>query len=104
MARDIKLDWTNPAASDISNIQIFRAASDLTGGATYWDGSVSTAEQAQSFSEISGVNEVASLDYSAGSATFTETEVPVGVYTYGVFSKNSVGFGPGTLTTATVAS
>jgi hypothetical protein len=43
---------------------------------------------------------------SVGSANasqeYIETDVPTGEYTYGAFSKNSGGFGPGDLTDSTI--
>lgn len=103
---NVKLDWTNPDATDITEIKIYRADNNLTGDGTYWDPEqkISTASQAAAFANSTVSSLVTSTGYSAGAATVTDNGVSGGqTYTYGVFAFNSVGLGPGTLVAITVS-
>lgn len=102
---NIKLDWTNPDANDITEIKIYRADNDLTGDGTYWNNTdkTSTASQAAAFADSAVSSPVTAIAYSTGAATVTDNGVGGGTYTYGVFASNSIGLGPGTLVAITVS-
>ena len=102
---NVKLDWTNPSATDIIEIKIYRADTNLTSDGTYWNPAdkTSTASQAAAFADSGVSSPVTSITYSAGAATVTQTGVSGGTYTYGVFASNAVGLGPGTLVAITVS-
>jgi hypothetical protein len=88
MAKNIKLSWTNPSTvSDIDTIEIFRAAGNHT----------SASEEA--FRTAAGTA-IASVAVGSANAVqeYTDASVAAGDYTYGAFSKNAGGFGPGDLT------
>lgn len=110
---NVQLDWTNPVATDIQEIEVFRftgdyaalAAADATLDLSNADDDASnddgrkilTSEQAQKFIAVAG----AAIDtqaYASGAATYTDSTANFGdTYVYGVFSKNSGGYGPGEL-------
>lgn len=85
MAKDIDLTWDiAPMAgeTDIDSLEIFVKAGDHTAEAdmaVFRTGATSIATPAQ------------------GDSTFTHAAVAAGPWTYGVFSKNQGGFGPGDL-------
>ena len=88
MAKNIKLSWTNPSSvSDIDTIEIFRASGNHT----------SSSDEA--FRATAG-NAIASVAVGAANSVqeYTDPAVEAGDYTYGAFSKNAGGFGPGDLT------
>ena len=64
----------------------------------------STAETDMAAFRASAGNAVASVAVGAANANqdTTEQNVPAGTYTYGAFSKNAGGFGPGDLTDTTI--
>jgi len=86
MAKDIDLTWATPAdTSDIDTLEIFQKAGDHTAEtdmAIFRTGATSIATPAK------------------GDITYTHTGVATGTYTYGVFSKNQGGYGPGDLINA----
>lgn len=87
MAKNVLLEWTNPASvADIDTIEIFRASGDET-----------TQTDMNAFR--SGATLVASEPKGSASSTqtYTDSSVAAGTYTYGAFSKNAGGFGPGDL-------
>lgn len=93
MAKNVKLTWTNPATvGDIDTIEVYRVSGDSTG-----------VSDMEAFRASAG-NPVASVAVGAAGATqeTTEQDVPTGEYTYGAFSKNAGGFGPGDLTDTTI--
>jgi hypothetical protein len=83
MAKDIDLTWVTPAdTSDIDTLEIFQKAGDHTAQidmAAFRTGATLIATPAK------------------GDITYTHTGVAAGTYTYGVFSKNQGGYGPGDL-------
>jgi len=88
MARDIKLSWTNPASvGDIDTIEVYRKEGDHTDVADF-----------ASFRTDAVLVTSEAVGTAGQTQEFTETAVPSGVYTYGAFSKNTVGFGTGDLT------
>jgi hypothetical protein len=92
MAKNIKLSWTNPSTvSDIDTIELYRKSGDHTG--------VSDMEAFRT-----GATLVTSAAVGAASSVqeYTESAVDAGEYTYGAFSKNTGGFGPGDLTDSTI--
>ena len=91
MAKNVKLTWTNPGTvGDIDTIEVFRKSGDHTSAA------------AADFR--SGATPVTSVAVGSASSNqeYTEENVPAGTYTYGAFSKNAGGFGPGDLTDSTI--
>jgi hypothetical protein len=100
---NINLAWTNPTETDIDNICVHRFDTDQS--ATYADDTLISATDAAAFaaSATTVLNlSDGSYTYSSGAASFTDT-VSAGTYTYGVFSKNQTGYGPGEAQTITVA-
>lgn len=92
MAKNVKLSWTNPATvGDIDTIDVYRKTGDQT--------AVTDMDAFRS-----GATLVTSAAVGTASATqeYVENDVPAGTYTYGAFSKNAGGFGPGDLTDATI--
>ena len=93
MAKNVKLTWTNPATvSDIDTIDLFRKAGDHTAS------SISDADFR------SGADTVSSEAVGAANASqeYTENNVAAGEYTYGAYSKNAGGYGPGDRTDSTI--
>ena len=92
MAKNVKLTWTNPAnVSDIDTIDLFRKAGDHTGVndmAAFRNGADSVSSEA-----VGAAN---------SSQEYTESNVAAGTYTYGAFSKNAGGYGPGDLTDSAI--
>ena len=92
MAKNVKLTWTNPGnVGDIDTIEVYRKSGDHT-----------AVTDMASFR--SGATLAASVNVGTASANqdTTEQSVPAGSYTYGAFSKNAGGFGPGDLTDSTI--
>jgi len=92
MAKNIKLSWTNPSSvSDIDTIELYRKSGDHTG--------VTDMEAFRT-----GASLVTSAAVGSANAVqeYTESAVAAGEYTYGAFSKNAGGFGPGDLTDTTI--
>lgn len=92
MAKNVKLSWTNPATvSDIDTIDVYRKSGDHT--------AVTDMDAFRS-----GATLAASVAVGAANASqeVVENDVPADTYTYGAFSKNAGGFGPGDLTDATI--
>ena len=80
---NLKIEWDNPAnASGIEENHIYRVAGDHT-GVTDMDAFRASGTKVGTV--------------SAGDTFFVDLNVPAGEYTYGVFSSNSVGYGPGDL-------
>lgn len=84
MAKDIDLTWDiAPMAgqTDIDSLEIFVKSGDHVGQSTsdFITGATSVATPAQ------------------GDSAFTHTGVAAGTWTYGIFSKNQGGYGPGDL-------
>lgn len=85
MAKDIDLTWNEAAmagATDIDTLKIYRKVGDHTAEA---DMSVFRT----------GATHVA--DVAVGTGTHTDLAVAADTYTYGIFSHNQGGFGPGDL-------
>jgi len=99
---NINLAWTNPTETDIDNICVHRLNTDMS--ATYANDTLISAADAETFAASAGsyINTDSTYTYSAGDKTYTDT-VSAGTYTYGVFSKNQTGYGPGEAQTITVA-
>ena len=92
MAKNVKLTWTNPASvDDIDTIEVYRKTGDHT--------AVTDMDAFRS-----GATLAASVAVGTASTTqeYTENDVAAETYTYGAFSKNAGGFGPGDLTDATI--
>ena len=93
MAQNIKLSWTNPATvSDIDTIEIYRKSGDHTAESSM-DAFRSSPAVLVASEAVGGAN---------SSQEYTESDVAAGEYTYGAFSKNAGGFGPGDLTDSTI--
>ena len=100
---NINLTWNNPDETDIDNICVHRFNFDQS--AIYANDTLISAADATTFvSSCPTVLNAAdgSYNYAAGTSSFTDT-VSAGTYTYGVFSKNQTGYGPGEAQTITVA-
>jgi len=99
---NINLAWNNPTETDIDNICVHRFDTDQS--ATYANDTLISATDAETFAANAGshINTDSTYTYSAGDKTYTDT-VSAGTYTYGVFSKNQTGYGPGEAQTITVA-
>ena len=97
---NINLAWNNPTATDIDNICVHKFSDDQS--ATYPTGSLDATEAA-AFAAAAGayINQDSTYTYASGPSSFTDT-VSAGTYTYGVFSKNQTGYGPGEAQTITV--
>ena len=92
MAKNIKLTWTNPGTvSDIDTIEVYRKSGDHT--------SESDMNTFRSGADLVSSEAVGTAN---SSQEYTESDVPAGTYTYGAFSKNAGGFGPGDLTDSTI--
>ena len=92
MAKNVKLTWTNPAVvGDIDTIEVYRKSGDHT-------------SETDMAAFRAGATLSASVNVGSASANqeTTEQDVPAGTYTYGAFSKNAGGFGPGDLTDTTI--
>lgn len=86
--KDVVLLWDSPASTaGIDELHLFRKNGDHT---------------AQSDMDVfrDGANQVATV--SIGATTYTDVQVSVGTFTYGVFAYNSAGYGPGDLTDSVV--
>jgi len=85
MAKDINLTWDVSAmasATDITSLELFQKSGDHTAVSdmdAFRSGATSVATPAQT------------------DASYTHSSVANGTYTYGIFSKNSGGYGPGDL-------
>lgn len=99
---NINLAWTNPTATDIDNICVHKLSGDHS--ATYPNGTIN-ATDAATFAAAAGayINQDSTYtDTSAGAKTYTDsTASNTGTHTYGVFSKNGSGYGPGEAVTIT---
>ena len=88
MAKNIKLTWTNPGTvSDIDTIEVYRKSGDHTAESdmnAFRSGATLVCSEA--------------VGTANSSQEYTESNVAAGTYTYGAFSKNAGGFGPGDLT------
>jgi hypothetical protein len=82
---NIKISWTNPAdVSDQDSVKIFRATGDQTALA---DAAFRTAAGTEIFTDTS---------VATGADEYIDLNVPASTtYTYGAFSYNAAGFGPG---------
>jgi len=116
---NVTISWTNPdngsgALNDnIDEIHVFRLNGDRSADFPLTNGIVSS-DQATDFvnafadensGDITPINASDSntFNYTAlGASTFQQLSVPAGVYTYGVFSKNLAGYGPGDVAVITV--
>ena len=88
MAKNVLLEWTNPAnVADIDTIEVFRATGDHT-----------AQSDMNQFRSDAG-NAIASEAVGTANSVqnYTDSAVAAGTYTYGAFSKNAGGFGPGDL-------
>ena len=85
MATDINLTWDVSAmtnATDITSLELFQKSGDHTAEldmAVFRTGATSVTTPAKTI------------------AAYTHSSVANGTYTYGIFSKNSGGYGPGDL-------
>lgn len=101
---NVKLTWDNPSsATDIDEIVLYRYDSDQS--ATYPDGAL-TAANADLFAASSNAT-VTTQNYTSSGVPgpgqeAVDAELASGTYTWGVFSKNLGGHGPGQVITATV--
>ena len=116
---NVTISWANPddgsgaLNSNIDEIHVFRIQGDKSADFPLNNGIVSS-EQATAFvnaysEENSGsIIPINSSDnstfvYSAvGQSTYSDESVETGTYTYGVFSKNLAGYGPGDVAVVTV--
>jgi len=90
---NIKITWTNPAdVSDQDTVEVYRASGDETASS---DEDFRTAAGTAIFS-------VDPSSYAGTTQDVTDTGVSAGTYTYGAFSKNAAGFGPGDLADSTI--
>ena len=88
MAKNIKLSWTNPSSvSDIDTIEVYRKVGDHT--------SVSDMNAFRTGATLVSSEVVGAAN---SSQEYIDSDVPAATYTYGAFSKNAGGFGPGDLT------
>ena len=91
MAKNIKLTWTNPGTvSDIDTIEVFRKSGD------------STSEDGEVFRTGATLISSETVGSASASQEYTDQDVAAGEYTYGAFSKNAGGFGPGDLSDNTI--
>ena len=91
MAKNIKLTWTNPGTvSDIDTIEVFRKSGD------------STSEDGEAFRTGATLISSETVGSASASQEYTDQDVAAGEYTYGAFSKNAGGFGPGDLSDNTI--
>jgi len=116
---NVTITWVNPddgsgnLNANIDEIHIFRLNGDQS--ATYpLNNGIVSADQATAFvnaysaensGSITPINssDSTTLDYAAlGQATYSDESVASGTYTYGVFSKNVAGYGPGDVAVLTV--
>lgn len=102
---NINLSWNDPASkTDIDYICVHRITGDQS--ATY-NGAVSAADAA-TFAATAGAvlnssDATYTYDTAGGAKTFTDsTAANSTTYTYGVFSKNGAGYGPGEAVTISV--
>ena len=100
---NINLAWNNPtAATDIDYICVHKLSGDHS--ATYANDSLISAADAATFATsaptVLNLSD-GSYTYASGASSFTDT-VSAGTYTYGVFSKNQTGYGPGEAQTITI--
>ena len=99
---NINLAWNNPIETDIDNICVHRFDTDQSG--TYANDTLISATDAAAFATsaptVLNLSD-GSYTYASGASSFTDT-VSAGTYTYGVFSKNQTGYGPGEAQTITV--
>jgi len=99
---NINLAWNNPIETDIDNICVHRFDTDQSG--TYANDTLISAADAAAFATSAPIvlnQSDVSYTYASGASSFTDT-VSAGTYTYGVFSKNQTGYGPGEAQTITV--
>lgn len=93
MAKNVKLTWTNPATiGDIDTIDLYRKVGDhtaVTDMAVFRSGATLVSAEAIT----TGAN---------NSQDYTESNVAAETYTYGAFSKNAGGYGPGDLTDSVI--
>ena len=82
---NVKISWTNPAdVSDQDSVKIFRATGDQT------------ALDPVAFRAAAGTEIHTDTTVATGADEYVDMNVPGGeTYTYGAFSYNSAGFGPG---------
>lgn len=87
MAKTVILRWTNPAeVGDIDTIEIYRKTGDHTDVSDY-----------EAFRTDAVLVQSEAVGDANATQEYTESNVPNGTYTYGAFSKNAGGFGPGDL-------
>jgi hypothetical protein len=102
---NINLSWNDPMSKgDIDNICVHRFDTDQS--ATYADGSLDATEAAAFAAATSTIVNVSDATYTyntaGGAKTFADSVTNGGTYTYGVFSKNGAGYGPGEAVTISV--
>ena len=86
--KDVDESWTKPLKDDgIAEIHLFRKDGDHT------------AETDMDLFR-SGADHVATV--SLGATSFNDVNVSIGTYTYGAFSYNAAGYGPGDLSDSPV--
>lgn len=100
---DVKLDWGNPPdTSDIDSIRLFRLTDDTHSAYNSNLESTNDLDLVNSF-VTSSEQVYEELNPAANSSgTFTDTGLDSGTYTYGAFSHNAGGYGPGTVVTVYV--
>jgi|TARA_Y100000289_G_scaffold44982_1_gene44916 hypothetical protein len=92
MAKNVKLSWTNPGSvSDIDTIEIYRKTGDHT-----------SETNMDTFRSGATLVTSAPVGTAGNVQEYTESNVAANTYTYGAFSKNAGGFGPGDLTDSTI--
>ena len=116
---NVTISWNNPddgsgnVNQNIDEIHVFRLNGDQTAAYPLTNGIVD-ADQATSFvnaynTEAGNMTPLNSTDtnsynYSSiGAVNFQDTSVSAGAYTYGVFSHNVAGYGPGDVASVTVS-
>lgn len=95
---NIELTWDATqmsGATDIESVQIWSVDGDQTGSYTQTNGQISAADAATFVSSASVVQQ----GLSTTDTTHTQNDVtnPGGGITWGVFSYNSAGYGPGSI-------
>lgn len=87
MAKNVLLAWTNPAnVADIDTIDIYRINQDLTNTTTTDDATFRSQATLIASEQVGSAN---------STQNYTDSAVSADIYTYGAYSKNAGGYGPG---------
>lgn len=89
---NIRVSWTNPAdVADQDSVKIFRATGDQT------------ALSDEAFRTAAGTEIYTETTVATGTDEYIDQSVPTGeTYTYGAFSYNTAGFGPGDISDTSI--